>query len=170
MYSLGAITFAVHQNGDDVHDDKSLAFAAIWYMLLVLMLSIGGTLVMRKFQSPLAVGFFIGTVVLMSLNFFVMCVLFCGAASKARKMIPKGDVHSSEAAAVFSFLLFSLYAVFAVVIVQFRDIIIRNEENAQNHATPVEPKTLESSSSSSIPAILVRGPELSSTVAPPVSV
>ena len=55
-------------------------------------------------------GFFIGVVVMMAGNMFAMFILFVGAAKKARED-PSGDgaVHSDEAAAAFSFLLFVFY-------------------------------------------------------------
>merc|ERR1719231_2116571 len=63
-------------NNDGRTGSKSDGFAAIWTMLLIIGLSIGGTLVMRKFQTPLAVGFFLGVCVMMSVNMFSLFVLF----------------------------------------------------------------------------------------------
>jgi hypothetical protein len=76
-------------NNDGRAGSKSDGFAAIWTMLLIIGLSIGGTLVMRKvvysalfflcvvlylfshfqqYQTPLAVGFFLGVCIMMCVN------------------------------------------------------------------------------------------------------
>ena len=124
MYALAAIVAAAANNGSALHDSRSLGFAGIMAMFLVIGLSVGGTMVMRKYQTPLAVGFFIGVVVMMSLIMFMLFVLFTGEAyvSKiVRRQGVKGtNVHSNEAAAVFSFFMFVLYvSVCEVFVVRF---------------------------------------------------
>ncbi|RHX98695.1 hypothetical protein DYB25_000595 [Aphanomyces astaci] len=117
MFSLGAMVFAANNNGDGPQYSKSLGFAGIWMMFLVIALSIGGTMVMRKYQTPIAVGFFIGVVIMMSFNMFSLSVLCAGAAYLAKRSNNgtlndgnwKGPVHSDEASAVFSFFMFVLY-------------------------------------------------------------
>lgn len=51
-----ACVYAGKQNGKD----SANAFAVVWTSLLCLALSIGGTLVMRKYQTPLAIGYLLG--------------------------------------------------------------------------------------------------------------
>ncbi|ETW00472.1 hypothetical protein, variant [Aphanomyces invadans] len=134
MFSLGAIVFAANNNGDGPQFSKSLGFAGIWMMFLVIALSIGGTMVLRKYQTPIAIGFFIGVVIMMSLNMFSLSVLCAGAAYLAKRSNNgtlsengwKGPVHSDEASAVFSFFMFVLYFAFAVVLVKHRSIIIKD--------------------------------------------
>lgn len=112
MYALAAIVAAVNNNGSGMADSKSLGFVGIWAMLLIVSLSVGGTMVMRKYQTPLAVGFFIGVVIMMALQMFSLSVLFAGAAYLARVEAEKGEstsIHSNEAASVFSFFMFVLY-------------------------------------------------------------
>lgn len=113
MYALAAIVAAVNNNGSGMADSKSLGFVGIWAMFLVIGLSVGGTMVMRKYQTPVAVGFFIGVVIMMALQMFSLSVLFAGAAYLARQEREKGDettsVHSNDAASVFSFFMFVLY-------------------------------------------------------------
>ncbi|KAF0687066.1 Aste57867_21147 [Aphanomyces stellatus] len=134
MFCLGALVFAANNNGDGPQYNKSLGFAGIWMMFLVIGLSVGGTMVMRKYQTPIAVGFFIGVVVMMSFNMFSLCVLCAGAAYLAKANNNgtvttsnwKGPVHSDEASAVFSFFMFFLYAVFAVILIKHRAVIIKD--------------------------------------------
>jgi hypothetical protein len=47
-------------------------FTAVWSAVLLCILSVGGTMIMRKFHNSLAVGFFMGFVVAMSQLFFVL--------------------------------------------------------------------------------------------------
>lgn len=114
MYAITAIVAAVENSGRNLSDSKSLGFAGIWAMILMIGLSVGGTLVMRKFQTPLAVGFFIGVVIMMSFQMFSLTVLFVGEsylAKEERTLFNKTDtnIHTNEAAAVFSFFMFTLY-------------------------------------------------------------
>jgi hypothetical protein len=113
MYAIAAIVAAVNNNGDGEGDSKSLGFVGIWAMILILMLSVGGTMVMRKHQTPLAVGFLIGIVLMMSLQMFSLSIIFAGFAYLARIERAKGEehtnVHSNEAGSVFSFFMFILY-------------------------------------------------------------
>lgn len=113
MYALAAIVAAVNNNGSGEADSKSLGFVGVWAMFLIIGLSVGGTMVMRKYQTPLAVGFFIGVVIMMSLQMFTLSVLFAGAAYLARQERDKGNdstsVHSNDAGAIFSFFMFVLY-------------------------------------------------------------
>lgn len=113
MYALAAIVAAVNNNGDGEADSKSLGFVGVWAMFLIIGLSVGGTMVMRKYQTPLAVGFFIGVVIMMSLQMFSLSVLFAGAAYLARQERDKGNEHTSvysnDAGSIFSFFMFVLY-------------------------------------------------------------
>ena len=44
---------------------RGVAFAGMWTIILTVALSVGGTLVMRKYQSTMAIGFFLGVVVVL---------------------------------------------------------------------------------------------------------
>lgn len=119
----------MNNNGDDDTDSKSLGFAAIWMMILILALSYGGTMVLRHYQTPFAVGFFSGVVITMSFSMFAMMVLFSGLAYDAKHdKEGNGDVHTNEASAAFSFFMFFLYLVFAAVLLNYRNVIIKEGE------------------------------------------
>jgi hypothetical protein len=47
-FTIAAIAMAAANDGHDASDNKSDGFAAVWTMLLVMLLSVGGTAVMRK--------------------------------------------------------------------------------------------------------------------------
>merc|ERR1719353_2467252 len=98
-FCIAAMVMA-HNNDESGAGNKSDGFAAIWTMLLIVALSIGGTMVMRKYQTPLAVGFFLGVCVMMSINMFSLFVLFLGAAYLEDKVAKRtGDVKTRENAA-----------------------------------------------------------------------
>lgn len=66
-FILTLLSFAVmgSRNGSE-------GFAAFWSALLLCALSIGGTMIMRKFHNSMAVGFFMGSVVATSQLFFML--------------------------------------------------------------------------------------------------
>jgi len=51
------------------------AFVSLWSAVFLLLLCAGGTVIMRKFQSSLAVGFFIGSVVAASQMFMLIFLM-----------------------------------------------------------------------------------------------
>mmetsp|Transcript_38806 Transcript_38806/g.51133 ORF Transcript_38806/g.51133 Transcript_38806/m.51133 type:complete len:217 (+) Transcript_38806:80-730(+) len=109
-------------NGASATGSSSAGFAAIWMMLLLILISVGGTIIMRKYQTPLAIGFFLGIVVMASQTMFTLFVLFAGFASVA----------TDEAAAdrwfsAISFFLFITYGAFAVFLAKYRTEIVEEE-------------------------------------------
>ncbi|KAG2822279.1 hypothetical protein PC111_g9647 [Phytophthora cactorum] len=138
MYAIAAIVAAVNNDGEGESDSKSLGFVGVWAMILIVALSVGGTMVMRKHQTPLAVGFLIGVVLMMSLQMFSLSIIFAGAAYLARIERAKGDehtnVHSNEAGSVFSFFMFVCYLAFTIVLVRHRNIVIKEGVNLDPNA------------------------------------
>jgi len=56
--------------------NASEGFAAVWSAIMLIVLSIGGTMIMRKFHNSMAVGFFMGSVVSMSQMFFLLFLVY----------------------------------------------------------------------------------------------
>jgi hypothetical protein len=50
-------------------------------VLLLIILCIGGSLVMRKYRTSLAVGFFLGVVTIMSQQMLILFAVFAGRAA-----------------------------------------------------------------------------------------
>ena len=94
----------------------------------MLSLSVGGTMVMRRYQTPIAVGFFLGVVVIMSNQCLILTAVF-GEESSNKSLNPDGDP-ASGAFATFSFFLFVVYAVFAGMLAVFRDDLIHDHGDA----------------------------------------
>ena len=63
-------------SSDASTDSKALKFAGFWTVLLMIALVIGGTLVMRRYQTPLALGFFLGVVVFMANQCLILTAIF----------------------------------------------------------------------------------------------
>jgi len=173
MYALAAIVAAVNNDGTGISAQKSLGFVGIWAMFLVIGLSVGGTLVMRKYQTPVAVGFFIGVVIMMSFQMFSLSVLFAGAAYLARqdrdKLHSKNvAVSSNDAGAVFSFFMFVLYMAFAAVVIKHRNVIIK--EGVSLDPNTANEKSAASSMSAPSPKVIRTDLEMGKSLAPPVSV
>ena len=73
-------------------------FASIWSALMLMMLSIGGTMIMRKFHNSMAVGFFMGAIVAMSQMFFLLFLMY----------VPRAFLTDNIARPPFFILLFLL--------------------------------------------------------------
>lgn len=79
-------------------------------VLLLIGLSVGGSLVMRKYRTSLAVGFFLGVVIIMSQTMLVLFAVFAGRASTSEDQDEKP---ADRAFAAFCFFLWIVYSTFA---------------------------------------------------------
>ena len=77
-YSILALTLLLMLLGILVLGSRrfSEGLAATWSGIMLCALSVGGTMIMRKFHSSLAVGFFMGCVVAMSQMFFMLFLVY----------------------------------------------------------------------------------------------
>lgn len=79
-------------------------------VLLLIGLSVGGSLVMRKYRTSLAVGFFLGVVVIMSQTMLVLFAVFAGRATTAED---DSEKPADRAFAAFCLFLWIVYTTFA---------------------------------------------------------
>ncbi|CAN0538882.1 unnamed protein product, partial [Laminaria digitata] len=79
-------------------------------VLLLIGLSVGGSLVMRKYRTSLAVGFFLGVVMIMSQTMLVLFAVFAGRASTTDD---EDEKPADRAFAAFCFFLWIVYSAFA---------------------------------------------------------
>lgn len=75
VFMICAIAFGSQNDDGDASDSGAVGFAAVWTMLLVIAMGVGGTFVLRKFKTPLAVGFLLGVVIMMAVNMLVLTAL-----------------------------------------------------------------------------------------------
>mmetsp|Transcript_8380 Transcript_8380/g.7507 ORF Transcript_8380/g.7507 Transcript_8380/m.7507 type:complete len:185 (-) Transcript_8380:119-673(-) len=122
------------------------AFAAVWTALLLIAISVIGTVIMRRFQTPLAIGYFLGVIFIMVHQMLILFAIFVERSQ--HKDQPQGVRSSQEAMAVFSFFLFLVYAAFGSMLAVFRNDIIKEEvlgedpdaQEASAHELPPEYK------------------------------
>ena len=81
---------------------------------------------MRKFQTSLAIGFFLGVVAVMSQQMLIIGAIFGGEAS-AKEGADDDEANADSAMSVFAFFLWIVYSVFAVLLAVFRNDLIRDE-------------------------------------------
>mmetsp|Transcript_12515 Transcript_12515/g.34492 ORF Transcript_12515/g.34492 Transcript_12515/m.34492 type:complete len:181 (-) Transcript_12515:819-1361(-) len=114
-YSILAMTAALMVMSFAVMGSRgnSELFLSIWSALLLMALSIGGTMIMRKYHNSMAVGFFMGGVVAMSQLFFFLALLYFGH-SKDHTMFgesPKEEIAMALLSLLQCFLLGSFAAI-----------------------------------------------------------
>lgn len=111
---------------------NAAGFAAVWTAILLFGISVFGTIVMRKYQTPLMVGGFLGVIFIMTNQMLILFVLFADYAknSTATVAAQSSDVQATERAmSAFSFFLFIVYGLFGSLLAIFRSDIIKNAED-----------------------------------------
>jgi hypothetical protein len=124
---------------------KALAFTGIWTAFLLVLFSIGRTLVMRRYQTPLALGFFLGAVVVIANQLLILTAIF-GA---------ENDMRSDDASgwfASFCFILFVIYVVFGLMLAVFRADLVQDNGNWLSENSGEQGSSSSSSTNSSVPA------------------
>lgn len=127
-FVISAIALAASNDTGEKGTSRSDGFAAIWTMLLIVALSVGGTMVLRKHRKPLAVGFFLGVCVMMSVNMFTLFVIFVGLATFSDDA--GHDPSADNAAAAFAFFLWISYGIFSFLLAKFKGDLIKGSSMA----------------------------------------
>lgn len=101
----------MHLSGNRTDNSQSWdSCLFIVQVLLLIGLSVGGSLVMRKYRTSLAVGFFLGVVMIMSQTMLVLFAVFAGRASTSAD---DDEKPADRAFASFCFFLWIVYTAFA---------------------------------------------------------
>jgi len=66
------------------------AFASVWAAITIIGLSVGGTMVMRKFHNSFSVGFFLGSVVATAQFFLLLSLIYFGYAADRQALNKSG--------------------------------------------------------------------------------
>jgi lysylphosphatidylglycerol synthetase-like protein (DUF2156 family) len=103
--------------------DKSSGFTAVWTALLLVLISVIGTVIMRRYQTPLAIGFLLGIIFVMVQQMLIVFAFFAEQAQDPTNS--PALTMSQEAMAVFAFFIFLIYAGFGSMLAVFRDDIIK---------------------------------------------
>jgi len=105
--------------------DTSASFCAVWTALLLIFISILGTIIMRRYQFPLPIGFLLGILFIMTQQMLIIFAIFAERAKD--QTLTLSQKQSTEVMTVFAFFLFLIYAVFGGMLAVFRDDIIKQE-------------------------------------------
>jgi len=104
-------------------------FACMTSSLLLVALSVGGTMIMRKFHNSIAVGLFMGSIVAGSQLFFFLFLVYLGYASD-RKLMYNANATVEDTMAILSLLQSILLGSFAIILGAHRtEILVVKKEN-----------------------------------------
>ena len=103
------------------------AFACIWTCLVLIVLSVLGTVIMRRFQSALSIGFFLGVVFVMANQMLILFAFFAERSQVVGASAGPQVQQAQQAMAVFSFFLFIVYGFFGLVLGIFRNEVVKQE-------------------------------------------
>lgn len=118
-------------NDEDV--SHALGFAAVWMGLTCIAMGIGGTVIMRRFQTEYFLGVLIGMIFMLAMICLVVGAVFAGQAE-----LNLSDRGGDVALSIFSIFLFVVYLVFAGLLLTFSEEIIHVEPQAGDKMDKVE--------------------------------
>lgn len=104
-------------------------FVSIWAAIMLVALSVGGTMIMRKFHNSIAVGFFMGCVCAMAQFFFLLFCIYLGYASDRRQS--ELPAREERLMALLSLIQSILLASFASILGAHRSEILDRNMNIQ---------------------------------------
>jgi uncharacterized protein YacL len=105
---------------------RAAGFGAMFTSLVLVILAFAGSLIMRKNQTAMAIGSFLGVVFIACQQMLIIFALFVEESQVTTQI--SSDKSTYRAMAAFCFLLFLVYATFGILLAVFRDDIIKYEE------------------------------------------
>jgi len=121
--------FAAHYNDSSPNGFSGGSFAILWGLILLICISVYGTLVMRKYRDTLNVGIFLGMVAMMANMLFMIFCLFCALAAN-----DDGDQHHLDrAVAAFTFFAFLNYVFLFIALFLYRAMLYDVEDGTVLH-------------------------------------
>jgi len=117
-----------------LRDNATAAFAVLFTAFLCVGMSVAGSLVLKRYLTPIMLGWLLGAVgVVAQLNL----VLFAIFAELAQNDAVTGEAMStSRAAAAFTFILFVIYAVFGFLLWAFRGRLLEELSSSSPPSSP----------------------------------
>jgi len=97
-------------------------FSSIWSSLMMVLLSVGGTMIMRRFHNSMAVGFFMGSIVASSQMYFLLFLLFISYASD--RALWEKESRKEHLMTVLCFFQAMLLFIFALILGAHRTQIL----------------------------------------------
>ena len=155
-YSILAMTAALMLMSFAVMGRRpaSEGFASFWSAVLLCCLSVGGTMIMRKFHNSMAVGFFMGVTVASSQLFGALALVYVGYGSEQAYAVAAasgqgmGDAAASSAKeetlmAVMAAIQAVLLGSFAAILAAHRSEILDKQQDATTTTTTTAATTSE---------------------------
>lgn len=112
---------------------KAASFAAVWTVLLLVVVSIFGSMVFRRYARALPVGVLMGIIFVMVQQMLILFAFFAERSQQTNQL--PSVIVSQQAMAVFAFFLFLVYGAFGSLLVVFRVDFIKE---ASGEDVPVE--------------------------------
>lgn len=130
MYTLTTLfTFASKASAE--------GFSSLWSSLILVGISVGGTVTMRSFHSSLAIGLFVGAVVGASQLFFLLFLLYQGFANELRQELkPNGQEYFMS---IFSLALSVSFIMFATILFFHRGDVLQEAKQTKESSVPTAP-------------------------------
>jgi hypothetical protein len=100
-------------------------FASFWSAVMLFLLSIGGTMIMRKFHNSMAVGFFMGSVCTCSQMFFSLSLVYIGYGEDQE--LAGLSSREEKLMALLAFLQSLLLGSFAAILAAHRTEILESK-------------------------------------------
>jgi len=117
-FIVGAVVASELPGG---RDSGALQFAAVFSTLLYMFVTVVGTLILRKYKTPLAIGVFIGFVFALANLCLILSAIF---GNLADVVDDDDESRPYEAFTVFQFFLFIVYSIFGTMLCVFRSDLI----------------------------------------------
>lgn len=105
--------------------DGAAGFMAVWTCILLVVISVIGTIIMRRYQTALSIGFLIGVIFIMTQQMLILFAIFADQANNSTNTL--AQTQSQQAMAVFAFFLFLVYAAFGSMLSVFRQDVIKQD-------------------------------------------
>jgi len=113
-----ACVSAAQMSSSNAQAGQAAGFAAVWTALLLVAISVLGTLILRRFNKALSVGVLMGVIFVMVQQMLILFAFFAERSTKTNQQA--SVVVSQQAMATFSFFIFLVYAGFGTMLAVFR--------------------------------------------------
>lgn len=115
---------------------QAAGFAAVWTSLLLIVISVTGTLILRRFNKALSVGVLIGIIFVMVQQMLILFAFFAERSTQPNEA--PSVVVSQQAMATFSFFIFLIYLGFGTMLAVFRVDFIKQSAEPPPESAEIE--------------------------------
>lgn len=124
-----ACVIAAKMATNSTADMKIAGFLAMWSAFLLIFTSIVGTVIMRRYQASVSIGFLLGLIFVLSNQMLIIFGIFADRTNVDTETTIK---QADGAMASFAFFLFLVYATFGTMLAVFRNDIIKDNDDVNS--------------------------------------